>query len=53
MTEVCRTGYRRPSQPSADAGVHISDAGKDAIHLMMGVQTAFLQEMVFAGYVDI
>ena len=39
------------SQPSADAGVHISDAGKDAIHLMMGVQTAFLQEMVFAGYV--
>lgn len=49
MTEVAARNIGT-SQPSADAGVHISDAGKDAIHLMMGIQTAFLQEMVFAGY---
>ncbi len=38
------------SPPSADAAARFSDAGKDALHLMMGVQTALLQEMMFAGY---
>jgi len=37
-------------QPSADAAARISDASRDALHLMMGVQTALLQEMMFAGY---
>ena len=37
-------------QPSADAAARFSDANKDALHLMMGVQTALLREMVFAGY---
>ncbi|MDB5576122.1 MAG: hypothetical protein JWR80_1298 [Bradyrhizobium sp.] len=37
-------------QPSADAAARFSNASKDALHLMMGVQTALLQEMVFAGY---
>ena len=48
MTEVSArdTGI---GQPSADAA-RFSDAGKNALHLMMGVQTALLQEMLFAGY---
>lgn len=36
-------------QPSADAAARFADASKDALDLMMGVQTALLQEMVFAG----
>ncbi|MDO9294598.1 hypothetical protein [Bradyrhizobium sp.] len=48
MTEVAArdTGI---GQPSADAAARISHASEDAFRLMMGVQTALLQEMVFAG----
>ncbi len=37
-------------QSSADAAARFSDASKDALNLMMGVQTAMLQEMMFAGH---
>ena len=37
-------------QPAADAAARFSDASNDALHLMMGVQTAMLQEMAFAGH---
>ncbi len=49
MTEISArdTGI---GQPAADAAARSSDANKDALHLMMGVQTAMLQEMTFAGY---
>ena len=36
-------------QPSADAAARFSDASKDALNLMMGIQTALLREMMFAG----
>ena len=48
MTEVAvrDTGI---GQPSVDEAARFSDASRDALQLMMGVQTALLQEMVFAG----
>jgi hypothetical protein len=49
MTEIAAPDIAT-GQLSTEAGVQIADAGKDALHLMMGVQTALLQEMLFAGY---
>ena len=34
----------------SDSARRITDANKDALHFIMGVQTAIFQEMVFAGY---
>jgi hypothetical protein len=49
MTEVS-AGDIGICQPPADAAARLSDASTDALYLMMGVQTAMLQEMVFASY---
>jgi len=37
-------------QPEAVVETRLTKANKDALHFMMGAQTATLQEMVFAGY---
>lgn len=48
MTEVSERDVAIGKQP--DAATPIANANRDAVHFMMGVQTAIFQEMLFAGY---
>ncbi len=48
MTEASERGVAIGKQ--SDSATPIANANRTALHFMMGVQTAILQEMLFAGY---
>ena len=50
MSQVSGLSAAIAEQSEAVIETRLSKANKHVVHLMMGIQTAMLQEMVFAGY---
>ena len=49
MTEASEQNIAAGEQP-IDIAARLAKANTDALHFVMGAQTAMLQEMLFAGY---